>query len=80
MQTAAQIPFVRETGQGPAPAAPQRAEFRFASDAALERALGLARSQSWIGNCTVDRAARTLRVVLSAGTAAAASSAPHILH
>jgi hypothetical protein len=49
----------------------QRAEFRFASDAALERALLLARDQSWIASWTVDRAERTLRVVLAAGTAPA---------
>ena len=52
----------------------QRAEFRFASDAALERALLLARDQSWIASWTVDRTERTLRVVLAAGTAPAGLS------
>jgi hypothetical protein len=48
----------------------QCAEFQFASDAALERALLLARDQSWIASCSVDRTKRTLRVELSAGTGA----------
>ena len=58
---------------GPAetwPVGPQRAEFRFESDAALERALNLAAQQSWIAGCAVDRPRRTLRVTLAAGVAA----------
>jgi hypothetical protein len=47
-----------------------QAEFRFESVAALERALALAREQSWVANCAVDRSERTLRVVLSSGTPA----------
>jgi hypothetical protein len=50
----------------------QHAEFHFASDAALERAILLARDQSWIDSCTIDRTRRTMRVVLSAGTHPAA--------
>jgi hypothetical protein len=46
----------------------QFAEFQFASDSALERALLLARDQSWIASCAVDRTKRTLRVKLAAGT------------
>jgi hypothetical protein len=45
----------------------QRAEFRFESDAALERALALVPEQSWIAICSVDRARRTLRVTLAPG-------------
>ncbi len=52
--------------------APRRAEFRFTTEAALERALELALAQPWIGACTVDRARRTLRVSLAAGTSAPA--------
>jgi hypothetical protein len=56
----------------PAPAgwAPKDAEFHFATDAALDRALALALEQPWIGELTVDRRRRTLRVTLSAGTPA----------
>jgi hypothetical protein len=50
----------------------QYAEFHFASDSALERALLLARDQSWIASCAVDRTRRTLRVELAAGTRPAA--------
>ena len=49
----------------------QRAELRFASDAALERELLLARDQSWIASFTVDRVDRKLRIVLASGTAPA---------
>ena len=62
--------------------APRRAEFRFTSDAALERALALLGAQPWIGACSVDRARRTLRVSLSAGTASAVPTleTPPALH
>jgi hypothetical protein len=67
MQTAAELAFVPQSGPARAPETLQRAEFRFASDAALERALELARTQSWIASCAVDRTRRTLRVVLASG-------------
>jgi hypothetical protein len=66
MQTAVALAFVPRSAK--APVAPQLAEFRFQSDAALERALDLASGQSWIAACAVDRARRTLRVTLAAGT------------
>jgi hypothetical protein len=47
------------------PATALLAEFRFGSDAALERALALAGEQSWIAAYTVDRTRRTLRVTLA---------------
>jgi hypothetical protein len=50
-----------------------QAEFRFESEAALERAVALARGQSWVADCAVDRRERTLRVVLSSGTPASAA-------
>ena len=50
----------------------QYAEFRFATDAALERALLLARDQSWIASWAVDRTQRTMRVELAAGARSAA--------
>jgi hypothetical protein len=50
----------------------QYAEFRFATDAALERALLLARDQSWIASWAVDRTQRTMRVELAAGARTAA--------
>jgi hypothetical protein len=50
----------------------QIAEFHFASEAALERAVLLARDQSWIASCAVDRTTRTMRVQLAAGTRPAA--------
>lgn len=68
MQTATATGHVTSPGTLPSPAGPQRAEFRFASEEALDRALGLVREQGWIASCAVDRARRTLRVVLSAGT------------
>jgi hypothetical protein len=67
MQTAqpASAPaFVPRPSEG-RPAAAQLAEFRFESDAALERALALAAAQSWIAGYTVDRVRRTLRVTLA---------------
>jgi hypothetical protein len=64
-QTASAPAFVPRPSEG-RPAALQRAEFRFESDAALERALALAGEQSWIAGYTVDRTRRTLRVTLAA--------------
>jgi hypothetical protein len=64
-----------EPAARPAPRAPwsaRDAEFQFATDAALERALALALEQPWIGELAVDRRRRTLRVTLSAGTPAVA--------
>jgi hypothetical protein len=80
MQTAAPLAYVPQTGPARAPEAAQRAEFRFASDAALERALALAASQSWIASCTVDRSRRTLSVVLSAGSVRALPASQPTLH
>jgi len=67
MQTATSLAYVPQTGPARAPEVPLRSELRFASDAALERALALARSQRWIAACTVDRSRRTLHVVLASG-------------
>ena len=80
MQTAASIAYVPQTGPARAPEAPLRSELRFASDAALERALALARSQRWIASCTVDRSRRILHVVLASGAEWPASPALRILH
>ena len=49
----------------PAPISARRAEFRFESDAALERALALVCDQRWIASCSVDRERRALCVVLA---------------
>jgi len=68
MQTAA-LAFVPQTAPARAPEALQRAEFRFASQASLERALALLRTQSWIASCSVDRTRLTLDVVLASGAA-----------
>ena len=70
MQMAAALSVVPRSPKSRSAA--ELAEFRFESDAALERALALAAEQSWIAGCSVDRARRTLRVTLSPGTAQAA--------
>jgi hypothetical protein len=71
MQLAPAPAFVSRPAESP-PVATRLAEFCFASDAALERALALAADQSWIAACTVDRARRTLRVTLCPGVPQAA--------
>jgi hypothetical protein len=50
----------------------------FESDAALERALGLARSQPWVAACRVELATRTLHLELCSG--ASEPPAPVRLH
>jgi hypothetical protein len=67
MQTA--LAFVPQTAPARSSESLQRAEFRFASPAALDRALALVRTQSWIASCSVDRTRLTLDVVLASGAA-----------
>lgn len=80
MQTATSLAYAPQTGPARAPEIPLRSELRFASDAALERALALARSQRWIASCTVDRSRRTLQVVLASGAERPAGPALRTLH
>jgi hypothetical protein len=79
MQTAAPLAATPRPASSPA-VTTARAEFHFESEAALERACALAREQSWIASCSVDRPRRTLRVVLCPGTSAplAAEAAPRL--
>ena len=75
MQQAPALAFVPRPSSE-RPTATQLAEFRFESNAALERALALAAGQSWIASYAVDRARRILRVTLAVGCLQAGVLAP----